>query len=340
MIKQLQQDPVSRKPLHIDFVRIEMTSKIRVRVSIEIVGVAAGVKTEGGILDTVTREVEVECLPGNIPKHMPVDVTALSIGDALRVSQLVAPEGVTVVDDPEKVVVHVTHPTAEKEPEAAAAEAAPEITEPEVLKKGKAATEEEGEEGKGEEGEGEVGPARHRRPRKPGGPLRGHTPQRGVPRRGEAGVAGRHSSPLAGVALAGRAGDDRGCPGSPRSSPDSDERLGRGGRRSLQVQWHRSEGRLRRPRRSRAPGRDPAHARAGLRRRPQRDGLGHLEPGHDGDSAAATGRARRALLPPSATWRITFSSPSRRRTGSRSRRPWSGPSRSFTSGSPTGSMPR
>ncbi len=146
MIKQLQQDPVSRKPLHIDFVRIEMTSKIRVRVSIEIVGVAAGVKTEGGILDTVTREVEVECLPGNIPKHMPVDVTALSIGDALRISQLVAPEGVTVVDDPEKVIVHVTHPTAEKEPEVAAAEAAPEITEPEVLKKGKAATEEEGEE--------------------------------------------------------------------------------------------------------------------------------------------------------------------------------------------------
>jgi large subunit ribosomal protein L25 len=145
MIKQLQQDPVSRKPLHIDFVRIEMTSKIRVKVSVEIVGVAVGVKTEGGILDIVTREVEVECLPGNIPKHMPVDVTALAIGDAIRIAQLVAPEGVEVVDDPEKVVVHVTHPTAEKEPEVAA-EAAPEITEPEVLKKGKAATEEEGEE--------------------------------------------------------------------------------------------------------------------------------------------------------------------------------------------------
>ena len=144
MIKQLQQDPVSRKPLHIDFVRIEMTSKIRVKVSVEIVGVAVGVKTEGGILDIVTREVEVECLPGNIPKHMPVDVTALAIGDAIRIAQLVAPEGVEVVDDPEKVVVHVTHPTAEKEPEVAA-EAAPEITEPEVLKKGKAATEEEGE---------------------------------------------------------------------------------------------------------------------------------------------------------------------------------------------------
>jgi large subunit ribosomal protein L25 len=145
MVKELQQDPLSRKALHIDFVRIEMTEKIRVKVSVEVTGVAAGVKNEGGILDFVTREIEVECLPGNIPKHIPVDVTALSIGDAIRVSQIAAPEGVTIVEDPEKVVIHVTHPTAEKEPEVAAAEAA-EITEPEVLKKGKAVTEEEGEE--------------------------------------------------------------------------------------------------------------------------------------------------------------------------------------------------
>jgi large subunit ribosomal protein L25 len=145
MIKELQQDPVSRKALHIDFLRIEMTEKIRVKVSVEVVGVAAGVKTEGGILDFVTREIEVECLPGDIPKHILVDVTALVIGDAIRVSQLSPPDGVTIVEDPEKVVVHVTHPTAEKEPEAVAAEAG-EITEPEVLKKGKAVTEEEGEE--------------------------------------------------------------------------------------------------------------------------------------------------------------------------------------------------
>jgi large subunit ribosomal protein L25 len=146
MIKELQQDPVSRKALHIDFVRIEMTEKIRVKVSVEVVGVAEGVKNEGGILDFVTREIEIECLPGNIPEHIPVDVTALAIGDAIRVSGLAPLEGVTVVDDPEKVVVHVTHPTAEKEPEVAAAEAAAEITEPEVLKKGKVVTEEEGEE--------------------------------------------------------------------------------------------------------------------------------------------------------------------------------------------------
>ena len=75
-------------------------------------------------------------------------MTALAIGDALRVSEIPPISGVTIVDDPEKVLVHVAHPTQVKEPEAAVAEAEPEITEPEVLKKGKAVTEEEGEEKK------------------------------------------------------------------------------------------------------------------------------------------------------------------------------------------------
>src|SRR5712691_8529775 len=143
MIKDFQRDPVSRKPLHIDFDRVLMDTKIRVKVGIEVVGSAKGVKTEGGILDFVTREVEIECLPGHIPEHLPIDVSELSIGDALRISQIPPIEGVTVVDDPEKVLVHVTHPTAEKAPEVVAAEAATEITEPEVLKKGKVASEEE-----------------------------------------------------------------------------------------------------------------------------------------------------------------------------------------------------
>ncbi len=144
MIRDFQRDPLSRKPLHIDFVRVLMDAKIRVNVSLEVVGTAKGVKTEGGILDFVTREVEVECLPGNIPAHLPIDVSELSIGDALRISDLPPIGGVTVVDDPEKVLVHVAHPTHEKEP-VAVAEAVPEITEPEVLKKGKVATEEEPE---------------------------------------------------------------------------------------------------------------------------------------------------------------------------------------------------
>ena len=147
MIRELERDPLSRKPLHIDFVRVLMDTKIRIRVPIEVVGIARGVKADGGILDFVTREVEIECLPGNIPAHLPIDVSELGIGDALRISQLPPIEGVEIVDDAEKVLVHVAHPTAEKEV-AAAAEAPAEPTEPEVLKKGKVATEEEGEEKK------------------------------------------------------------------------------------------------------------------------------------------------------------------------------------------------
>jgi large subunit ribosomal protein L25 len=143
MIRELSRDPVSRHPLHIDFVRVLMDEKIRIKVPIEVVGLARGVKTDGGILDFVTREVEVECLPTNIPAKLPIDVTELGIGDALRIASLPPVSGVTVVDDPEKVLVHVAHPTQEKEPAAVAAEAAAEPTEPEVLKKGKVVTEEE-----------------------------------------------------------------------------------------------------------------------------------------------------------------------------------------------------
>lgn len=147
MIREFQRDPVSRRPVHLDFVRVLMDTKIRVRVPVEIVGVARGVKVDAGILDFVTREIEIECLPGNIPEHLPLDVTELGIGDALRISELKAPEGVEVVDDPEKVIVHVAHPAAEEVAAPVEAEAVEgEAAEPEVLRKGKAVTEEEGEE--------------------------------------------------------------------------------------------------------------------------------------------------------------------------------------------------
>ena len=147
MIREFQRDPVSRRPVHLDFVRVLMDTKIRVRVPVEIVGVARGVKVDAGILDFVTREIEIECLPGNIPEHLPLDVTELGIGDALRISELKAPEGVEVVDDLEKVIVHVAHPAAEEVVAAVEVEAvAGEPAEPEVLRKGKAVTEEEGEE--------------------------------------------------------------------------------------------------------------------------------------------------------------------------------------------------
>jgi large subunit ribosomal protein L25 len=154
MIREMQRDPVSRKPLHIDFVRVLMDVKITVKVPIEILGVARGVKTDGGILDIPTREVEIECLPGNIPPGLGVDVADLGIGDAIRISQIPAPEGVRIVDNPEKVVVHVAHPTREEEV-APAAEVAAEPAEPEVLKKGKAVAEEEAGEEKTEKKEKE-----------------------------------------------------------------------------------------------------------------------------------------------------------------------------------------
>jgi large subunit ribosomal protein L25 len=146
MIRELQRDPLSRSLLHIDFVRVQMDTKIRVRVPVEVVGVAKGVKTEGGLLDFVTREVEIECLPGNIPANLPLEVSELEIGDALRISDLTPVEGVVVVDDAEKVIVHVAHPAHEEPALVAAVEPGAEITEPEVLKKGKVATEPEGEE--------------------------------------------------------------------------------------------------------------------------------------------------------------------------------------------------
>ena len=148
MIKEFQRDPVTRRPVHLDFVRVLMDTKIRVGVPVEIVGIARGVKVDAGILDIVTREIEVECLPGNIPDHLPVDVTDLGIGDALRVSAIQAPEGVEILEDAERVVAHVAHPVQEvvATPEVEAVEAA--AAEPEVLRKGKAVAEEEGEEKK------------------------------------------------------------------------------------------------------------------------------------------------------------------------------------------------
>jgi len=115
---------------------------------VEIVGIARGVKVDAGILDFVTREIEIECLPGNIPDHLPVDVSDLGIGDMLRVSAIRAPEGVEILEDPERVVVHVAHPAQEAVAPAEVEAVEGEAAEPEVLRKGKAVTEEEGEEKK------------------------------------------------------------------------------------------------------------------------------------------------------------------------------------------------
>ena len=134
MIRDIQIDPVSRMVIHIDFQRIVMDQKVRVAVTVELVGVAAGVK-EGGMLDFVTREVHVECLPGDIPKSIEHDVTGLKIGEHVEAKDLRLPQGITLLDEPERVIASLGHARTEEAEAAAAAEA--ERTEPEVIKRAK-----------------------------------------------------------------------------------------------------------------------------------------------------------------------------------------------------------
>jgi large subunit ribosomal protein L25 len=139
MIRDLQVHPISRQIVHIDFQRVIMTEKLRVQVPIELTGTAYGVKTEGGMLDFVLREVHVECLPGDIPKQIELDVTLLHVGQHVEAGQLQLPKGVTLVEDPDRVIVSLAHAKVEAEPaEAEAAVApAPAGAEPEVIKRGK-----------------------------------------------------------------------------------------------------------------------------------------------------------------------------------------------------------
>jgi large subunit ribosomal protein L25 len=137
MIKELQRDPITDKPLHVDFVRIDVTKALHVDVPVRLVGTALGVKNEGAIMDFVLREVEVECLPGMIPEHLDVDVSELHLNQHVSIKDLAIPEGVQVLGDPEQIIAVVVLPKAEEQP-VVAEEAAP-VAEPEVLKKGKEA---------------------------------------------------------------------------------------------------------------------------------------------------------------------------------------------------------
>lgn len=135
MIKEITIDPISRKMKHIDFVRVVMDEKVKVTVPVHINGTAIGVK-EGGLLDWQVRELHIETLPTSIPDTIEVDVSELGGHDYLRVKDIKMPEGAKVLDDPERVVVGVTHAKAEVLPEAVA-EGAAAVAEPEVIKKGK-----------------------------------------------------------------------------------------------------------------------------------------------------------------------------------------------------------
>lgn len=147
MIVDWQYEPVYGSLLHVDLRRIALDQVLRAVVPVVAVGEAQGVKVQGGILEFVAREVEVECLPRDIPEHIAADVTELVLGMNLRVRDLKVGEKVRVTSDPDQVVLHVVAPKEEEEekPAEVVAEAvAP--AEPEVIRKGKAEKEAEEEE--------------------------------------------------------------------------------------------------------------------------------------------------------------------------------------------------
>ena len=150
MIRDLTLDPVSRKMLHVDFVRVLLDRKLRVKSEIAIEGVPSGVKNAGGILNIVTHEILIECLPADIPESVKVDVSAMEMHDSLRVSDLKLGDRIKVLENADRVIAHVGVPKAEEVAAPAAAEvvgvegAVAPAVEPEVIKKGK--KEEEGAE--------------------------------------------------------------------------------------------------------------------------------------------------------------------------------------------------
>ncbi|MGD0782289.1 MAG: 50S ribosomal protein L25 [Candidatus Aminicenantales bacterium] len=138
MIKDVQIDPITDEVLHADLIQIDMSKAIRVAVPVELVGEAVGVKTEGGFIDFMTRELSIECLPALIPEHFTVDVTGLHLHQSVKVGDVAVPEGIKLITDPGVVIALVQMPAEEKAEVAAAvveegAEAAP--AEPEVIKK-------------------------------------------------------------------------------------------------------------------------------------------------------------------------------------------------------------
>jgi large subunit ribosomal protein L25 len=133
MIVDWQHEPIKGALLHIDLKRIAMDKKMIVSVAIQLVGVPVGVKSQGGILEHVLREVEIECLPGDIPSHLDVDVSGLELHGVIHVSDLPHSGSIKFLGDEHATVAHVTMIKEVVEPEAAVVA----VAEPEVAKKGK-----------------------------------------------------------------------------------------------------------------------------------------------------------------------------------------------------------
>ena len=141
-----QHDPIKGNLLHVDLKRIDLEKRIRVSVPVNVHGEPKGVKQQGGLLELITREIEIECLPDEIPEHFTIDVGELMIGQSKRASDVPVTGSMKLISSPDAVVAHVVTIKVVAEPTPAEAVAAPTVegapTEPEVIKKGK--KEEEG----------------------------------------------------------------------------------------------------------------------------------------------------------------------------------------------------
>ncbi len=140
LVREYQLDPVTHELLHADFYRVAMDKLLRVPVTVVPHGEPKGVKQQGGVLDIVHRQIEIECLPADIPNHIEVDVRELMVGQSIRVKDLATNPKWTAVTDPEMMLLHVIIPKVEEAPapaEAAAAGTPAVAAEPEVIKKGK-----------------------------------------------------------------------------------------------------------------------------------------------------------------------------------------------------------
>jgi large subunit ribosomal protein L25 len=154
MVVDYQVDPIKGNLLHADLKRIDLEKRIRVSVPVITHGEAKGIKLQGGLLEIVSREIEIECLPDEIPEHFEVDVSELMIGQGKRASDIALSGSMRLVSAPDTVVAHVVALRAVVEEAAPAAEAVPAAepavaAEPEVIKKGKKEEEAAGEEAKG-----------------------------------------------------------------------------------------------------------------------------------------------------------------------------------------------
>jgi large subunit ribosomal protein L25 len=142
LVKEYQLDPITHELLHADFYRVAMDKVIRVQVTVVAQGEPKGVKQQGGVLDIVHRQIEIECLPADIPNNVVIDVSDLMVGQSVRVKDVATSPKWKALSDPEMMLLHVIIPKVEETPApgaeaAAAAGTAATPAEPEVIKKGK-----------------------------------------------------------------------------------------------------------------------------------------------------------------------------------------------------------